>query len=575
MIDSQANSEGRDAQRFSAWQATFGADRDGRLGLGAGWIQFQEERSNDDLAAAIRRWHDPAVATAISSRAPVVFLALEQCRLERLSSIALPGMARNLSKPRCQNGMLDAQLCCCELISLVMSGEHDALPSRIAYWAGRLAKAIKPAGPLTRMAGLIGVGYKALGARIRADLSDALLQLEALPVFDVATLSDQAAFQAHTEAWVLSFSRFLESEGLLPDSSPGSNLSRSSESSFLDDQIDQSALDDDPFAETDETRIFLAETTSMYEGYAIFDASQDLLVRPVSARARFDRDGFLDESNPERKTVRREALRLRRLLMSSVSRKWAFDLTEGRIDPRRLSSLVKQSADPRIFRQETVEDAPFASISLLVDLSGSMLGDEIRFCALAIDYATQVLEAAGFETEVLGFSTRYGGKLRNPIYQAWREQGDADSPGRLNALKHTVFKFRNQKWGQSRSNLIRMLEIEPGKQNVDGEALHWAASRLATSKARKKLLFVFSDGVPYDEATADANGRGFLESHLRDVVKQVECSGIELVALGMKTSLFRFYSNVIYLRSPQDVASGLFDSLAKILVGNHGCMRSQ
>lgn len=209
---------------------------------------------------------------------------------------------------------------------------------------------------------------------------------------------------------------------------------------------------------------------------------------------------------------------------------------------------------------------PDACVTLLVDQSGSMRGERQRMAALAIDLAVHSLEVCRVRCEVLGFTTRFGAD--NPVAQAWRKAGSPSAPGRLNALRHVVFKTPSQPWRRARPQLGLLLREAFGFENVDGEALHWAARRLAHRPEPRKILVVLSDGAPYDAATAQANGREYLEHHLRAVIAELESSPIHLVAIGTGQEVGRYYRQAVTVRRPEAVAEVLFDRLGDLLT--HG-----
>jgi cobaltochelatase CobT len=192
-----------------------------------------------------------------------------------------------------------------------------------------------------------------------------------------------------------------------------------------------------------------------------------------------------------------------------------------------------------------------------------MRGARQQITAQAIDLAVHALEACQIRCEVLGFTTRFGAK--NPIVDQWRRMGSPIEPGRLNALRHIVYKTPNQPWRGNRHQLGLLLREGFGHENIDGEALHWAACRLMRQPQPRKILIVLSDGSPYDRSTALANGRTYLENHLREVITKIELSPIHLVALGASQDVGRFYRHALKLHQPESVAEVLFDQLAELL----------
>ena len=249
-------------------------------------------------------------------------------------------------------------------------------------------------------------------------------------------------------------------------------------------------------------------------------------------------------------------------------RRWSFDLPQGLLDPRRLSRLLVPVADQAIFRVEDESAVPEACVSLLVDHSGSMHAQRRLMAALAIDLAVHSLELCNIRCEVLGFTTRFGED--NPIADLWRRQGAGAMPGRLNALRHIVYKRADQPWRQARVQLGLMLREDFGNENIDGESLHWAARRLLCRREPRKLLIVLSDGAPFDSVTAEANGRVYLENHLRQVIARIEASPLHLLAIGTGQDVSRFYRHACVVRDPEHVPDVMFEQLGDLLTAPFG-----
>jgi len=276
-----------------------------------------------------------------------------------------------------------------------------------------------------------------------------------------------------------------------------------------------------------------------------------------------DREAVRSLLAPERQKMRRLAHRLQRRILADRMRRWHFDREEGVLDSRRLSRLIGERPDFRVFRVEDQAPAPVSAVTLLVDQSGSMRGRPQQLAAIAIDLAVHTLEHCGIACEVLGFTT--AGGVDNPVHRAWRDRGSPQHPGRLNALRHLIYKPFTHPWRRCRQFLGLLLREDFGQENIDGEALQWAATRLADRPEPRKVLLVLSDGRPFDRATAEANGREYLENHLRVVVESIEKSPIRLAALGTTANVGLFYSYAQGVRSPDEVPETLFRTLGELL----------
>jgi cobaltochelatase CobT len=261
--------------------------------------------------------------------------------------------------------------------------------------------------------------------------------------------------------------------------------------------------------------------------------------------------------------MRRLALRLQRQLLSARQRRWQFDQDSGRLDSRRLARLLVPGAPPRVFREEQVSPVPEACVTLLVDQSGSMRGRPQQIAVQAIDLAVQTLEACRISCEVLGYTTVDGED--NPVVRSWRAHGQPKRPGRLNALRQLIYKSASDPWRRARPSLGLMLRADFGRENLDGEALDWAARRLVARPEPRKILLVLSDASPYDAATVVVHGRGYLETHLRQVIANIDASAIQLVAIGTSHRVGYYYRKAVVLHRHDTVADTLFAQLGELL----------
>lgn len=261
--------------------------------------------------------------------------------------------------------------------------------------------------------------------------------------------------------------------------------------------------------------------------------------------------------------VGRLANRLQRRLMAKQQRAWNFDLEEGVLDPARLPRVIMDPMLPLSFKQEKDTEFRDTVVTLLIDNSGSMRGRPILVAAACADILARTLERVGVKTEILGFTTRAwkGGRSK----EKWLEAGKPPNPGRLNDLRHIVYKGADAPWRRSRPNLGLMLRDGLLKENIDGEALLWAHRRLLGRPEQRKIMMVISDGAPVDDGTQSANSPAYLEKHLREVIAQIENrSDVELLAIGIGHDVTRYYKKAVTLLDVEQLAGAMTDQLAAL-----------
>lgn len=271
--------------------------------------------------------------------------------------------------------------------------------------------------------------------------------------------------------------------------------------------------------------------------------------------------------------VARLAKRLMRVLMARQTREWRFDLEEGVVDASRLAAFIASGGRARPFKQESESPFPSTVVSLLIDHSGSMRGRPMLIAALTVEVFARVLERCGVKCEVLGFTTRDwdGGE---PARQ-WAADGYPEHPGRLNALEHIVIKSADVPWRRARVALGLFLHDEMLKENIDGEAVSWAHSRLRARNEQRRILVVVSDGTPMDEATMAANGHEYLESHLQHVVEEIEArSPVQLAAIGIGHDVSTFYRNATTIARIDHLGPALSTKLIALLGAPDGRRRT-
>ena len=261
--------------------------------------------------------------------------------------------------------------------------------------------------------------------------------------------------------------------------------------------------------------------------------------------------------------VTRLANRLQRRLMAQQARSWDFDQEEGLLDAARLARVVVSPAHSLSYKIERETDFKDTVVSLLIDNSGSMRGRPIAIAAICADILARTLERCGVATEVLGFTTRgwKGGQSR----EAWLTAGRPPNPGRLNDLRHIIYKRADEPYRHGRRNLGLMMREGLLKENIDGEALLWAHNRLIARPEERRILMVISDGAPVDDSTASANGGSYLERHLRQVIEWIEKrSTVELLAIGIGHDVTRYYSRAVTIMDADQLAGAMIEQLAQL-----------
>jgi cobaltochelatase CobT len=275
---------------------------------------------------------------------------------------------------------------------------------------------------------------------------------------------------------------------------------------------------------------------------------------------------FLDQQlQAMQGVVARLANKLQRLLMAQQNRSWEFDLEEGLLDSSRLTRIIIDPMYPLSYKRE--KDMTFRDtiVTLLLDNSGSMRGRPIMVAAMCADILARTLERCAVKTEILGFTTRAwkGGQSR----EKWIADGKPPHPGRLNDLRHIVYKAADEPWRRARKNLGLMMREGLLKENIDGEALMWAHNRLIARPEQRKVLMVISDGAPVDDSTLSVNAGNYLEKHLRRVIEDIEQkSSVELTAIGIGHDVTRYYRKAVTIVDAEQLGGAMTDQLISLFV---------
>ena len=291
----------------------------------------------------------------------------------------------------------------------------------------------------------------------------------------------------------------------------------------------------------------------------IIDA-KDLVTSDESLRLRNQLDNLI---KPHLSTIGKLANRLQRLLLAKQNTSWNYNLEEGMLDNARLHRVIANPGYPLSFKQETENKFKDTVVTLLIDNSGSMRGRSISLAAICADIIGSTLERCQVKTEILGFTTKHwkGGDSK----KLWIINGNRSNPGRLNDIRHIIYKSADNSWRRSRKYFGAMLREGLLKENVDGEALAWSHERLLKRSEERKILIVISDGAPVDDSTLSANREDFLDNHLREIISLIENdSPVELQAIGIGHDVTKYYKNALTINRAEELGEVLLDELSKL-----------
>ena len=544
-----------------------------------------EARGAADALALRLRYHDPALHARVAPAdvdARAVFDALETARVEALGARAMGGVKENLAR------LTDARVRA-DAIVRARTAEEVPLATAVGLIARERLTAETP--PKAALPGL-----KLIAPWIE---EKAAAELDALAL----TLDDQAGFAKLSR-------RLLEDLDLAAAEDPSQDQpeeggdDEEGEQGGTDDSSDEgdegtpSSGDVDVRGEEEDSDSADEGSTEEMEAgdddsVAGDDLSESLFASPgrrnwdlspetdyKAFTTRFDEivesEELCDEEELGRlrayldqqmgglqNVVTRLANRLQRRLLAQQARSWDFDQEEGMLDAARLARVVVNPRHALSFKIERDTEFKDTVVSLLIDNSGSMRGRPIAIAAICADILARTLERCGVQTEVLGFTTRgwKGGQSR----EAWLAAGRPTSPGRLNDLRHIVYKRADEPYRHARRNLGLMMREGLLKENIDGEALLWAHNRLIARPEERRILMVISDGAPVDDSTASANGGSYLERHLRQVIDWIEKrSTVELIAIGIGHDVTRYYTRAVTIMDADQLAGAMMEQLAQL-----------
>jgi cobaltochelatase CobT len=382
-----------------------------------------------------------------------------------------------------------------------------------------------------------------------------------------------------------------EAENEEVEEEAGSDAAPAEQSEAADDELDEGEMDgaemsdDEMSDEADDHSETPGETRRPHSpfddfndkvDYHIFtqEFDEEVHAEELCDEAELDRlRAFLDKQLAHLQgAVGRLANRLQRRLMAQQNRSWDFDLEEGYLDPARLVRLIIDPMQPLSFKRERDTQFRDTVVSLVIDNSGSMRGRPITVAATCADILARTLERCGVKVEILGFTTKAwkGGQSR----EQWLANAKPANPGRLNDLRHIVYKSADAPWRRSRRNLGLMMREGLLKENIDGEALMWAHNRLIARPEQRKIMMMISDGAPVDDSTLSVNPGNYLERHLRAVIEQIEMrSSVELLAIGIGHDVTRYYRKAVTIVDADELAGAMTEQLAALFEENAGKMR--
>lgn len=546
-------------------------------------------RGQGDAMAMRLASHDPEAhrkRAPMDPQARAAFDALEQARVESLGVIRMPGMSGNI---------------------------HEMLEDRL-FRANFAEVDDKNEAPLAEALGLMlreklaGVPVPPSGHAL-VDLWRTEIEAKASTSIDrlLSTYESQEDFSKAVKAVLRDLNLIAESElddgdaadeddtndsqpeqAQSSDQAPEQGEGENEQSESEEDQqageseetgdvegmeADMADVDDDPEAEAGEDAPMPppakdgGERLSNQFQYKVFTTKFDEVVKAAELCPPEELDqlrGLLDKQLENLAgAVARLANKLQRRLMAKQNRSWQFDLEEGLLDTARLTRVVTDPMQALSFKVENDTDFRDTIVTLLIDNSGSMRGRPITIAAICGDILARTLERCGVKVEILGFTTRAwkGGKSR----EAWLEANRPPNPGRVNDVRHIIYKAADEPWRHARRNLGLMMREGLLKENIDGEALEWARKRLMARPEQRRILMVISDGAPVDDSTQSVNAGNYLEAHLRQVIEDIETrSPIQLVAVGIGHDVTRYYRRAVTLLDAEELAGALTDELAAL-----------
>lgn len=582
-------------------EVSFGADQPGISGNKARLPEPPRNASAEDIAVV--RGYADSLALRLSAHdaelharhcpqgqaARSIFNAVEQARVEAVGATAMPGCSDNLNA-RADHHYSRAQF------AKVESREDAPLTDAVALMVREaLTGAAVPPGA----AKLVDLWRPWINEKVGDELSKLAPEIDNQETFaqivrklltqldmgeDPSDADQDAGDDQTDDDRSDSSADDTDASDAESEGSPEAQAAEAADDDAdgeLDQELDQDASDLDDTGEGDEASESQhpwqpdgdrrnSQTEPSYKTFTTqFDevlAAEDLCDEEELDRLR----GHLDKQLASlQSVVARLANKLQRRLLAQQNRSWDFDLEEGVLDAARLSRVVTDPMHPLSFKAEQDTEFRDSTVTLLLDNSGSMRGRPIMVAATCADILARTLERCGVKVEILGFTTRAwkGGQARD----AWLEAGKPKDPGRLNDLRHIIYKSADTPWRRARRNLGLMMREGLLKENIDGEALLWAHSRLVNRPEQRRIMMVISDGAPVDDSTLSVNTGSYLEKHLRDVIEEIETrSPVELIAIGIGHDVTRYYRRAVTIIDAEELGGAMTENLAELFEDNPG-----
>ncbi len=569
-----------------------------RTGEGAKARLPEPSRKLDPRDTAIVRGHADAMALRMachsvdihrrllpqSQAARACFDAVEQARVEAIGARRMPGVANNLA------AMLDDRLIRARLSEVTQRADAPLEEALSLLVRERLTGAKPPKGGeavvnawRSWIEERIGRDLDRLTSKIddqRAFAQSVQRLLAALEMGEESASENDAEDDDKPDEADSDADQDEERQGDADRSDDGRQSQKAEAST---EEMDEAAMDSSeaPTGDTDEE----ADTSDAEQAsdarrapagrpieargpdYKVFNRTTD---ETIAAENLCDPDelarlrAYLDKQLQNLSSVvARLANRLQRRLMAQQNRSWEFDLEEGLLDPTRLPRIIIDPQQPLSFKREKDTDFRDTVVTLLLDNSGSMRGRPITVAATCADILARTLERCGVKVEILGFTTRAwkGGQAR----ESWLQAGKPATPGRLNDLRHIIYKSADAPWRRARKNLGLMMREGLLKENIDGEALDWAHKRLLARPEQRRILMMISDGAPVDDSTLSVNSGNYLERHLRYVIEEIETrSPVELIAIGIGHDVTRYYRRAVTIVDAEELGGAMTEKLAEL-----------